>query len=218
MNREDSTKLLIDAIGELDDRFIYEAQSYEKKKHKTPLRKLLPVAACIAVALSLMLSLLIPTLMRESAKSESSQTQASDVPLDTDKTSLDFFVAIGEYRGTTEGLAVEFERDLLFDGTARLIWKYSGESRYRTCSLSLAQSDAIKRSMQSQKDFEEIGEAGGVADGLEGFWICFGDGLVYSPCLKNSNGNVGYGTLFDYEAELIPSEAFTELISGAIGQ
>lgn len=217
MNRKSKTDFLIDAIGEIDEHFLSEAENYIPKERRHTFRKLAIVGVCIALTLSLMLTLLISTLTRDKAPESDSRPTSSDVAPDVENTELDFFVAMSDIREETQGLIGEFERDMLFDGTARLIWKYNGETDYRTCSLSLAQSDAIKRSMQSQKDFEEVGTVAPASD-LEGFWICFGDGLVYSPCLKNSNGNVGYGTLFDYDAELIPSEEFTSLISNAIKQ
>ena len=44
-------------------------------------------------------------------------------------------------------------------------------------------------------------------------WIVMGDGSVVTPHLKPSDGNVGSAELFDYNAELIPSQAFNSQIS-----
>ena len=44
--------------------------------------------------------------------------------------------------------------------------------------------------------------------GLGQVWIALGDGRIISPCLKESNGNVAFGTLFDYDPEVEPSADF----------
>ena len=43
-------------------------------------------------------------------------------------------------------------------------------------------------------------------------WLSYGDGTVVSPYLKHTRGNTGYGTLFDYSAEVEPSEKLTSTI------
>ena len=48
-------------------------------------------------------------------------------------------------------------------------------------------------------------------------WISCGDGTVISPYLKASAGNIGYGELFNYEPEIIPSKSFNSCVSNLFG-
>ena len=43
-------------------------------------------------------------------------------------------------------------------------------------------------------------------------WIVNGNGTVISPCLDPSVGNIGVGSLFDYEPERVPTDTFRSLI------
>jgi hypothetical protein len=114
-------------------------------------------------------------------------------------------------RYSSEELKSPFERDMLFDGSTKLIWKYSDEESYRVCTISSASdTKSIQRALEHKKNFSEVSEP--AVDSIDGFWICFGDGLVYTPYLKSSDGNVGYGELFDYEQELEPSKSFATFI------
>ena len=44
-------------------------------------------------------------------------------------------------------------------------------------------------------------------------WLSFGDGVVVSPYLKNTAGNAGHGTVFDYDPELEMSDDLAEYIA-----
>ena len=43
-------------------------------------------------------------------------------------------------------------------------------------------------------------------------WICYGNGEIVSPQLKNSAGNIGYCELFEYSPEIEPSKEFVDLL------
>ena len=118
---------------------------------------------------------------------------------------------------SSEGFSTTFERDMLFDGSTKLIWKYSDEEDYRVCTIS-SNSDAkqLRTQLESKSGFKNVSEP--AKDSIDGFWVCFGDGLVYTPYLKSSDGNVGYGELFDYEQELEPSKSFATFIREIINE
>ena len=43
-------------------------------------------------------------------------------------------------------------------------------------------------------------------------WIVYEDGRVVSPYLKHTQGNVSYGSLFDYSAEVEPNAALVKAL------
>jgi hypothetical protein len=47
-------------------------------------------------------------------------------------------------------------------------------------------------------------------------WVSMGDGRVISPYLAISEGNVGYGCLFDYESEVEPTDVFVQTVMDLI--
>lgn len=226
------SELLLEAIGEIDDRFIFEAESYERKKSSLPLRKLIIAAVALSLVFTFTLSLGIGLMLgsnrdkvdndfnnapnedQDGADDEFNNAGANDEnikpqPITTLEDTLE------SVRYSSEELKSPFERDMLFDGSTKLIWKYSDEESYRVCTISSASdTKSIRRALEHKKDFSEVSEP--AVDSIDGFWICFGDGLVYTPYLKSSDGNVGYGELFDYEQELEPSKSFATFISEII--
>lgn len=230
-NNKDS-ELLLEAIGEIDDRFIFEAESYERKKSSLPLRKLIIAAVALSLVFTFTLSLGIG-LMLGSSRDKVDNDSAGAPNEDQDGADDEFNNAgandenikpqpittledtLESVKFSSEGFSTTFERDMLFDGSTKLIWKYSDEESYRVCTISSASdTKSIQRALEHKKDFSEVSEP--AVDSIDGFWICFGDGLVYTPYLKSSDGNVGYGELFDYEQELEPSKSFATFISEII--
>ena len=226
------SELLLEAIGEIDDRFIFEAESYERKKSSLPLRKLIIAAVALSLVFTFTLSLGIG-LMLGSSRDKVDNDSAGAPNEDQDGADDGFNNAgandenvkpqpittledtLESVRYSSEELKSPFERDMLFDGSTKLIWKYSDEESYRVCTISSASdTKSIQRALEHKKDFSEVSEP--AVDSIDGFWICFGDGLVYTPYLKSSDGNVGYGELFDYEQELEPSKSFATFISEII--
>lgn len=222
------SELLLEAIGEIDDRFIFEAESYERKKSSLPLRKLIIAAVALSLVFTFTLSLGIG-LMLGSSRDKVDNDSAGAPNEDQDGADDGFNNAgandenikpqpittledtLESVRYSSEELKSPFERDMLFDGSTKLIWKYSDEESYRVCTISSASdTKSIQRALEHKKDFSEVSEP--AVDSIDGFWICFGDGLVYTPYLKSSDGNVGYGELFDYEQELEPSKSFATFI------
>lgn len=222
------SELLLEAIGEIDDRFIFEAEIYERKKSSLPLRKLIIAAVALSLVFTFTLSLGIG-LMLGSSRDKVDNDSAGAPNEDQDGADDGFNNAgandenvkpqpittledtLESVKFSSEGFSTTFERDMLFDGSTKLIWKYSDEDSYRVCTISSASdTKSIRRALEHKKDFSEVSEP--AVDSIDGFWICFGDGLVYTPYLKSSDGNVGYGELFDYEQELEPSKSFATFI------
>lgn len=226
MKRKNQTDLLIDAIGNLDDRFIYEAENYVPRKRGASLRRLAIIGVCATLILSLMLAVFIGNGMSKTQEENNDSINSElppSTPSQTDQGTSspepepepDFFVALSNFKSETQDMISDFDRDELFDGATRLIWKYEGDQNYRTCTVSKTPSSYLRSFFSGESSFDDANRDTDTK-GLEGFWVCFGDGLVYSPCLKNSLGNVGFGELFEYDVELMPSQRFTEIVTSII--
>lgn len=220
------SELLLEAIGEIDDRFIFEAESYERRKRSLPFRKLIIAAVALSLVFTFTLSLGIG-LMLGTSKDSADNDSAGAPNEDHDgadgniKPGVQPIVTLSDtlhsVKFSSEDFSTEFERDMLFDGKTKLIWKYSDEESYRVCTIS-SNSDAkqLRTQLESKSGFKNVSEP--AKDSIDGFWVCFGDGLVYTPYLRSSDGNVGYGELFDYEQELEPSKSFATFIREIIDE
>ena len=101
----------------------------------------------------------------------------------------------------------------LFDGVTRIVWKDDGE--YRAIALrGTKEEKELDRAMALS--FKNALSVSGTESELTPVWISYGDGRVVTPYLKDSVGNVGYGELFDYDAEMIPSNEMTELVESLV--
>ena len=220
------SELLLEAIGEIDDRFIFEAESYERKKSSLRWRKLIIAAVALSLVFTFTLSLGIGLMLgsnRDKVDNDSNNATGEnyDGADGNVKPGVQPIVTLSDtlhsVKFSSEGFSTTFERDMLFDGKTKLIWKYSDEESYRVCTIS-SNSDAkqLRTQLESKSGFKNVSEP--AVDSIDGFWVCFGDGLVYTPYLKSSDGNVGYGELFDYEQELEPSKSFATFIREIINE
>lgn len=112
-------------------------------------------------------------------------------------------VAIGLSRsGTgTEPIDAPTENDaahaLLFDKNRRLFWEKDG----KTYSVEISAETYVTLLSETIKGGTETTGTQSVK-----VWFSDGKGTVITPFLRYSSGNIGYGTLFDYEVEQTPSE------------
>ncbi len=229
-NKRKNSEIMLDAIGNISDRFIFEAEAYVPSKPVSLRRRFAIIAVSFTLILTLAVSALVGTLTRQDSEAEDSgstdQTQNSERPTvpnyDFQEPPLtppvqSLSSTLINMKADTEGLSSELERDMLFDGSARIIWRYEGEDAYRICTMSRSNAASVASSITTQKNFTRV-DASAESDGLDGLWICFGDGMVYSPYLETAGGNVGYGALFDYERELEPSTEFVKLVESIISE
>ena len=238
-NKSKRSALLLDAIGEIDDRFIFEAETYLPSKRKAPLRKYLVAVFSVVLIMSLTLSLLVGMLTREDTKGNANgeivdipdeneekptnrpaTSKPTDAPPENvESESKTLSDTLEQMKENTVSFASPLEREMLFDGDTKLIWKYEDEEDYRICTVARKYSKSLEHALAKKEDFVKITESDvNESNGLEGVWICFGDGYVFSPYLETSNGNIGYGDIFEYERELEPSAEFAKLIESIISK
>lgn len=207
MNLKDKkAAYLLDEIGGIDDRYVAEAIAV-RKKPKTG-KVILILAACIAAISVMLLSIagaftlgrIVGGVIRDDISDNrpqpaealgellKSESRAADVIKAADASEIDFF------------------------GGAYLIWQTGDDDGYCLKKLS---DDSLKV-LLGKIGGSNVGTENEVTFGAK-VWISCGDGTVISPYLKAAAGNVGYGELFDYSPEIIPSESFNSCVSNLFG-
>ncbi len=95
-------------------------------------------------------------------------------------------------------------------GNAYLLWQTAGdEALYRSRDL---------KPSEVQRIIELIGKGRPVTNEatettLSRVYLVVGNGEVLTPYLPTTPGNIGTSTLFDYNAELIPSSSLISFLS-----
>ena len=203
---------LFDAMGEIDDRWIAEAE-----RAYTPARGLRFGRRSLIVAVTLCLVTVSVLGVLVANRSKDASPEAEHPAMDEDVgTVATFSERMSQLKGQTTTLRVSTEELDLFSGSAQVIWKYRDETDYRAKAITRNELDLLLDVMD-QNEGTSVGATDTPStDLLEGVWIAYGDGTVISPCLKLSDGNVGYGDLFAYEPELEPSDVFVNTLCGII--
>ena len=191
---------LLDEIGNVSDIYLQEALTYRKQRAIS--RPWVAAVACIlAVALvggGVLNSPMFDNIFDVGNKAESPETA---VP-----TTLDSYLT--ENRGIIHCTAIS-EEELDSFGSTYLVLQYEGdETLYRSRNLTEGETKRIVGLMGK-------GEAVGTSSPniLCRVWLVCEDGTVLSPYLKVTDGNKGVATLFDYEAEILPSSSLISCIS-----
>lgn len=208
-DRQRAASRLFDAVGQVEDRWIAEAETpyVPTKARGFALRR----GLILALVLMLSVASVLGTLMGRMAQDEEAEAP-NDAGLEQVGSTAVLSTQLSELRASTEGLRVD-DPDL-FSGTPQIIWKYRDEAGYRVKTISDAEQTELTRMMQRDPGTAVSPTA---AQGpLEGIWLAYGDGTVVTPCLRQSQGNAGYGQIFAYEPELEPSAAFTDTLCGII--
>ncbi len=215
----DSAEILLDAIGGIDDRFIAEAENAAPVRKASVLpRRALILAATIAISACMILSAaaavrFVGEVLGDRKDEKPPTDVGNNVPIEYPSIEAQML----SLRERTENKKTSIENIDFNDQYAKIVWKYADEDEYRVCNIKSRDADNIAKRMQGRKGFTEVENNDTEDTGeLEGIWINFGDGYVYSPCLEESNGNIGYGELFNYDPELEPTQDFINLVRDAI--
>ncbi len=223
-NRKRFAEYLFDEIGLIDDRYIAQAEfAYAPSSSARPAkpswssRRILITAVTLSLLLACILSVFVGNQLQKGAKEDAAPTapmesmgnnSADNAGASRSTVSL----RLQALRAETEHLRLSADSLPLFDGTPRIIWKYSDESGYRAMALSEQEKNQLLTLLFQNKGSRLSPETAEAVKSLDGIWIALGDGSVISPCLEQSAGNVGFGSLFEYDPELEPSSAFTEYL------
>jgi len=191
--KEEKALRLYESIGDIDQGMATSALNY-KARYVSPLKLGFIIAAC----LSLMVMFFVGGLriidgglkLDENPGAADTVSSFDSVLSETSDTSL---------------ICEESEIDF-FSGRVELIWS-DGENYYVKPLGKKAEVDTV---------LDGIGKGADV-DGDDKFrykvWVSYGDGRVVSPYLKDTEGNVGYASLFDYSPEIVPNGDFVDSLS-----
>ena len=193
---------LFDAVGELDDSLLSAALNYRKPKAKI-LRSRPFVSTIGAVAAVLVLAVLVfPRMMGSKGSDNMLRDEQNEV---IQYSNLTTALSQADYSGVIT-LSSTDEVDL-FDGQAKVIWKYTDSELCYAVNIT-------------ETDLKWLNNYGTnpltVTDDSCQIWLTAGDGLVTSPCLKKSAGNVGYGEIFNYSPEVDISPTFASYLTKLI--
>lgn len=201
---------LMDAIGEIDDSLIWEAEAYRANRRYTAARRWLTVAASFLLTFAVILLATIGGNLIGGSKPSPSPEQnqpgdsASNPSLGSSANqTINAFLA----EQSREPRKVLKEDIPFFDGKCYLIWSEVGSDVYYI-------SDPIGSAGAKQLIDEMSRGTYANGESIQYYiWLLRADGTVISPHLVPSVGNIYYGTLFDYSVELIPSYDFADLLS-----
>ena len=200
-NKRPAAEQLFDAFGELDDTLLSAALNYRKPKAKI-LRSRPVISTLGAVAAVLVLAILVfPNSLK--ANDSDMVRDESDV---VRYSNLSVALSGVDYNSNVVSLSSTDEVDL-FDGQAKVIWKYTDSE---VCyALNITETDLNWLQNYGSNPIT-------VHDESCQIWLTAGDGLVTSPCLKKSAGNVGYGEIFNYSPEVDVSPTFANYLTKLI--
>jgi len=219
-----AAEYLFDEIGGIDDSYIAAAQSAGKAKTRMPFRAGLVAAAAVLV---MTVTLVIPMGLYVRGDKEASDDGIYDQAIGTKPTydgnqhgpvdsaedvansTQSLYTLDGVLNVSQDSFYVGDTLDL-FDGTPKLLWQASDGV---LCGVNLSAAELEHLDRESGRG-EQIGYTELEAE-IQ-VWISYGNGIVISPYLEDSPGNVGYGELFDYSPEIIPSSAVTGRIKNII--
>lgn len=200
---------LLDEIGSIDDRFVSEAQTWRAEKRtsrRSPIRVLL-VAASLVLVLAIGIGATLTALRRQDERPPTGD-QITDQPSDISPVErLDSVLSTALQSPSFSPCSAD--ELLFFDGNVRLAVKdrQTGEV-YVSRTLNVYEQSGLSDALNTRGS----AVASEAESGSYLVWVTLGDGRVISPCLSLSGGNVATATLFDYEAEYIPSQSFNALV------
>ena len=198
---------LLDEIGNVDDRFLAEADTpYRPSARGFGWRRVLILAATLGVLFSLLLCVFVGSMLAGILSNKSGDDNIrDDVNADENTvTSYDLNGMLLSLKDQATPIYTEEELELT-GSVSMVIWRYTGEEGYRARYLSESECARLMDTLSHSKGTPVSPD--GKANEVQ-VWIALGDGRIISPCLKESNGNVAFGTLFDYDPEVEPSADF----------
>ena len=213
MNRKDRkarAERLSDAIGGIDDRYLDEAMHWAGSslsvRRRPRAHLLLPAAAALVLVLALAGTAVLTMQRKDDTPSNSAPGQSAG---SHGQAALDSLLL--SCTGSNAFTPVGVSGPDFFDGTVRLVVenRQTGE-RFVSRPLTDTEQRLLRAEFAVSGTPVDAGEP--EPDCL--VWVLLGDGTVVSPCLNPSAGNVGAAVLFDYSPERLPSDIFTDLLTG----
>lgn len=189
-DKEKYVNKIMDAVGEIDEKYVYEAQNYTPKK-RIPAYIIAPIAAAASFLLIIGLSFPFAVSMLTRYVNKNDSARSDDISL------VQRFENASVY---------SYETLPDIDGAA-LVW-YTQESGYSYIPISETKAVNV---------ISCIGKDSKPAEGDDGLsiWIKTEKGEFVSPELKETPGNVGCA-VFRYMPEITVSDSASSLIEGIL--
>ena len=202
------TAYLFDELSGVDDRFLDEALRFAPARRRTsfPWRAVGLVAAVAAALVLLVQGALLPFLERL----DNLMMPGNEQPNTPEQMTWSLDALLSESTaGRFETLSSKEE--YVFFGDARLVWQSAeSDTLFVSRPLTNAETERLVKSLATRP-------AEGVSADAEQpawrIWLVTADGRVITPYLSLSSGNVGYASLFDYHAEVVPNADWVSFIS-----
>lgn len=207
-----AAEYLFDEIGGIDDSYIAAAQSARRSGGVT-FRRAISIAAAVA-AVFMIAVLAMPALVTrnfDKVQSDDAVNAETSVNNSESKPDTQLNAPLEQLLAATGDTFSVIGEANLFDGRAKLIWQDRQSGTRYEILLSRGELAQIDKLIKHGRRTENI-------ESEMLIWVCYGDGRVVSPCLEYSDGNVGYGSLFDYLPEVVPTEELINYIDIIIGQ
>ena len=209
-----AAEYLFDEIGGIDDNYIAAAQSARRSGGVT-FRRALSIAAAVAAVFMIAVLAMPALITRNFDKVQEDNVADVETTVDKSENKPDVEASMNApleqlLSSTGDAFCVTGDANL-FDGRAKLIWQDRQSGKRYEILLTRSQLAQIDKLIKHGRRTENI-------ESEMLIWISYGDGRVVSPCLEYSDGNVGYGSLFDYLPEVVPTEELINYIDVIIGQ
>lgn len=216
-----SAERLFDAIGMIDDRLIAEAAECHSQNLT---QKKIPFMRRYAVSLTALLLVFmmvggftianLSTVLDSDSNSLDEGIRDDIGEIGQNGNTLDFVLSSAVQK--SDATTVSLEEIDFFDGEVSIIWSYAGdgENEYHKLTFEAQNAESKVKNCMS-KSVEQI-PAESEDSNICRVWVSYGNGEVVSPYLKESAGNIGYATLFEYSPEVVPSDSFCDLVSNAL--
>lgn len=192
---------LLEEIGGVDDRFLSEALTYRRKR-AVPIR-FLSLAACLVAALVISIPLLLQAFQTLQGIDPSQGTQPEADSIASLDALLEQTVQGGAYVPLSSYEEVEYF------SAPYLAWQEEGSDAVYL-SRALTQSE-VERILSLIGKGTPVGAS--APESIFRVYLVMGDGMVLTPYLPSTDGNLYSSTLFDYQAELLPSRELVCCIS-----
>ena len=200
--KEKALRLFL-AIGEVDEDLLQDALRWRPARRSVAKRIWL-----LAATLSLVSVILVGTVL-VMLRTPAPLPPFPDSP-DNPSHPIDLEILLQNERHESDYVSLEDETEIPFgNGESYLVWQY--EDSETLCMSRGLTEDETKLLTREIGKGSEVGKDSPTLSCH--VWIVLADGSVLSPYLKQTDGNIGAATLFDYEAELIPSQELSSCIS-----
>ena len=189
MNKRDKAQYLFDRMELIDDKFIDEAVNYVPSK--SVMRRKFAVVMALAACLSILIVFGIGSMLMN--------TDHGNLNSPPEKITMSSVLS----KNSVLSRVVDITMLDLLDGRTRIIWQNTESGEYYQAEISSSQASSLKSLNLSAENVTD-------SDSDYRIWFVSSSGEVTSPELKESSGNIAYGTLFEYDPELELTDAFIE--------